>query len=153
MLSLSSLIVTAGLLFSPPADTVLTEIVGDTAVARSIEGQVAWLNEWEGADIEPIIIAHIIRVESGGDSTAVGALGELGVGQVRPEYWLGIWPECGTDLRSTRTGVCYTIRIYRYWRDKLGSRYLALRAYNGCEPGDECPYTKRVLNFSEELGT
>jgi soluble lytic murein transglycosylase-like protein len=133
------------LITTPAPDTTLVRIVGDTTVARSIHGQVAWLNMWEDAHIDPRIIANIIRVESGGDSLALGALGEVGLGQIRPHLWLGLWPECGSDLWTVRTNVCYVIRIWRHMRDTRGSRHAALMAYNGCKPTRPCTYPQRVL--------
>lgn len=116
-------------------------------IAETIQGTVGWYNRWEGWHVDPVIIASIIRHESGGDSAAVGAVGEIGLGQIRPELWLGTWPECGDNLYRIRDNVCYTIRIWRWNKTRRGTLREAALAYNGCHELWPCAdvYPARVL--------
>lgn len=59
--------------------------------------------------------------------------GAVGITQVVPRYWEGVYPECGEDLNEIRTQVCYGARIYLHYLDSWGGDpNLALYAYNGC---------------------
>lgn len=116
------------------------------------------LSEWY--DVSPTRIARLIWVESRGDSMALGRpirvrVGDrlittraVGLGQIVPELWLGVFPECGTDLHSVRDNVCHTVRIWRYYKDHHHPDINgALLAYNGCR-SEHCDwYDDAILGF------
>lgn len=59
--------------------------------------------------------------------------GAVGLTQVVPRYWEGIFPECGEDIRrDIYTQICYGARIYHHYLERTGDPELALYAYNGC---------------------
>lgn len=70
--------------------------------------------------------------------------GAVGLTQVVPKYWLGVYPECGDDLYGDiYTQVCYGMRVYLTYYAQYGSPETAWWAYNGCTParrarGDRC---------------
>jgi soluble lytic murein transglycosylase-like protein len=76
----------------------------------------------------------LIRVENPQlDHLVENWYGAVGLTQVVPRYWLGIYPECGEDLYTdVYTQVCYGARIFQYYFDVWGDTTLALYAYNGC---------------------
>jgi len=127
----------------PPPDSHLWRL------AATIREQVDTVNARTGDDVDPLMIAGIIHVESGGDSLAVSHVGAVGLGQIMPKVWGGVFPQCGEDLRSLETGVCYTINVWRYYRGRFPEQpRRALLAYNGCRPAWPCAhqYPRWVMN-------
>lgn len=59
--------------------------------------------------------------------------GAVGLTQVVPRYWEGVFPECGPDLYTNiYTQICYGARVYLHYLDIWEDETLALYAYNGC---------------------
>lgn len=111
-------------------------------IARTIRGTARW---W---DVDPLLVARLVRSESWVDSTAVSSVGALGLGQVRPEIWLGAFPSCGQNLLRVRDNVCHTVRILRYYIERAGGdMHEALAGYSGgCRIGGPCEwYVRRIL--------
>lgn len=140
----------------PPEEVALAQTMtgrdsvrlGDASL--DVARRVAALSRWYGVD--PRLVARLIYVESRGDPDALGppitirVRGSLvrtravGLGQIVPEIWDGSFPECGRDLTSVRTNVCYTVRVWRHYRERFpGDPTAALLAYNGCV-SDHCAW-------------
>lgn len=59
--------------------------------------------------------------------------GAVGLTQVVPRYWDGVYEECGESLRDVFTQICYASRIYLHYLEQAGGdSVMALYAYNGC---------------------
>lgn len=112
-------------------------------LARTIYGTA----RWEGVD--PVLIARLVRAESGLDTTAVSVIGALGLGQIIPEIWRGVFPTCGPNLLSVRDNICYTVKIWKLSIDKHRDLHEALSAYSGgCRYTGPCSwYVRKVLNL------
>lgn len=99
----------------------------------------------------------LIRVENPWmDPWIENSYGAVGLTQVVPRYWEGVYPECGEDLRkSIYTQICYGARVYMYYLGVWQDEALALYAYNGCtlahrEASARCTnYPKWVLEYSK----
>lgn len=126
-------------------------------LARTVRVTAEWY------DVDPRLIARLIYVESLGDSAAVHrpitvvAHGRrvrtraVGLGGIVPELWLGVFPECGDDLRRIRDNVCYTVRAWTWFRDRNVDTETALLAYNGCRRGWSCDwYAGAVMEVLDE---
>jgi len=108
-------------------------------IARTVLGTTFW------AGGNPYTAARVIRTESHGDSMAVSAVGAVGLGQIRPEVWLGVFPSCGNNLFRVRDNVCYTVHVLNYYMSHWPHREALLR-YNGCRVGWGCEgYANRVM--------
>ena len=132
---------------------------GPDKTLRRMARVVRATSEWYGVD--PLRIARLIYVESYADSMALGRSIEVrahgrtlstravGLGQIVPEIWLGTFPECGGDLVRIRDNVCYTVLVYRWYRDRYpDDPGLALLAYNGCRRGWSCDwYEDAILDY------
>ncbi|MBU8920797.1 MAG: lytic transglycosylase domain-containing protein [Bacteroidales bacterium] len=112
--------------------------------------------------LPPELVAGIMLHESGGQEEVVGqpftlirSFGESlynkraqGLMQIVWELWEGIYPECGTDILTAPTNICYGTRIYRLYVDREEGDYLsALRAYSGNSTG----YIPRVLEHAAKI--
>ena len=125
---------------APAADAPLRRI------AHTVRATAEWY------DVSPTLIARMIAVESGADSAAVhrpitvSVYGQpvrtraVGLGGIVPELWLGVFPECGQDLRRVRDNVCHTVQVYRWFRARSPDDETALLAYNGCRRGWPCDW-------------
>lgn len=59
--------------------------------------------------------------------------GACGLTQVVPEYWAGVFVECGDLMVDIYAQICYGARVYlEYLVQWEGDQILALYAYNGC---------------------
>lgn len=137
------------------------EIPPEGSTLRRIASTVRATSEWYGVD--PRLIARLIRVESYVDTLAphppimVTVDGErvrtraVGLGGIVPEIWLGVFPECGEDLRRVRDNVCYTVRVWKWFRDRSpGDLEFALLSYNGCRRGWSCDwYADAIMDVVE----
>ena len=95
-------------------------------------------------NLAPELVAGIIMRESFGDSLALGqpfrlringeviSTRAIGLMQIVEPLWLGVYPECGDDLFSAETNICYGSNIYKYFLDGTkGNHSRALVAYSG----------------------
>lgn len=87
-------------------------------------------------DVEPAIIAAIIKQESGFNPQAVSRAGAMGLGQIMPATWRGIndkeWHLDNADPFDPKTNICFTAThiaglLGRYNGDVVA----AFAAYNG----------------------
>lgn len=102
----------------------------------------------QGAD--PWRLAGMITVENPWlDSAKVSYAGAVGLMQVIPRFWEGRFPECGDDLRTVRTNLCYGARI-AILQARHGPR-AGLLAYNGCTRRECAWYADSVLARSGPL--
>jgi hypothetical protein len=68
------------------------------------------------------------------DPGAVSHAGAVGLFQVMPTVWDGVYPDCG-DLSTVAGNMCYGLRILRHYLDRHDNDFdRALLAYNGCRP-------------------
>lgn len=82
--------------------------------------------------VSPIILVAIVMQESNGDSSAVSYAGAVGLMQIMPNIWRGVFPECGDNLLVPETNICYGAHIYAlYLRAEDNSPKQALRRYSG----------------------
>ena len=106
--------------------------------------------------IDPELLAAVVMTESYADRHAISVTGAVGLGQIVPGLWHGVYPNCGEDLFNAKTNLCYSSKILRLYIDKSVSLLHALNRYSGYYKvygfGDEpSPYTKRIDYFSESL--
>ena len=142
-------------LFAPDSTTLLIHEIagrfGGDVQARSMAGHI--IRYARIHHLAPNLVVAVVLAESGGNARAVSSVGALGLMQVYPRYWQGIYPECGVDLFDVETNICYGTRILRHYLDraKADSLSLALNRYSGYiaygYETDASPYTRSVGRF------
>lgn len=134
----------------PIRDMLLSRSSSDTATAMVVAGHI--VRESREAGLDPRLVAGTILVENPWlKSDTVSHAGAVGFGQVIPEYWIGVFPECGDDLTRARDNVCYTVRILSHLLEREWQKATrrALLAYNGCVSTPGCEkYSDDVLRWS-----
>jgi soluble lytic murein transglycosylase-like protein len=95
------------------------------------------------------LLTAVIRVESRCKADAIGAKGELGLGQIKPETWAA-----GTytreQLLTPRWNLLATARHLRRTIRLCGDERGGLGVYSGirkCRDGRRSKYARTVLNF------
>jgi hypothetical protein len=85
--------------------------------------------------LDPRLVSGLLLVENPWlDPGAVSHAGAVGLFQVMPTVWDGVYPDCG-DLSTVAGNMCYGLRILRYYLDRHNDDFdRALLAYNGCRP-------------------
>ncbi|WP_322111810.1 lytic transglycosylase domain-containing protein [Acinetobacter sedimenti] len=111
----------------------------------------------EKYDIDPILIAAVIKQESNYRGNARSPSGAVGLMQVIPSYWRSI---CGSNLYDERTNVLCGSHILADYHDKAGSWKKATAYYNVGPAGYERSfwtrwkvrkYVKSVKSFEKKL--
>ncbi|MFT4022113.1 MAG: lytic transglycosylase domain-containing protein, partial [Acinetobacter sp.] len=77
--------------------------------------------------IPPLIIAAMIRQESGYNSTAISPTGAIGLTQIIPSYWR---QTCGADLLDEYTNIQCNARILNQYHQSAGSWFKTVAYYN-----------------------
>jgi hypothetical protein len=80
-----------------------------------------------------ILVTAIVLEESRGTPRARGKVGEIGLMQIHPRFWRGVFPDCGKDLWNIKTNICYGTNILRMAMSKSGTSKKAIAWYNGNE--------------------
>ena len=131
---------------------------------KTISLQYPYQNEIEkaakSANVDPFLVASIIATESDFDRTALGAAGEIGLGQIMP----ALASDCGLNDRelliASKNAEC-SANYISFLIERYGELELAISAYNiGPVAVDEClcvpgnhEYVNKVLttfsNFQE----
>lgn len=87
-------------------------------------------------DIDPAWLAVTVWRESGCNSAARGAAGEIGLTQINPKVWaetLGASPD-GWEMWNPESNLRYSAMILRQLRDSSSSEREMFRKYNGKGP-------------------
>jgi soluble lytic murein transglycosylase-like protein len=87
-------------------------------------------------DIDPAWLAVTVWRESGCNSAARGAAGEIGLTQINPRVWaakLGSSPD-GWEMWDPQSNLRYSASILRRLRDSSSSEREMFRRYNGRGP-------------------
>lgn len=137
-----------------PADP--TQLAVAEVLERRMGPHRAWRNAWhivrmaERWELEEYVgvVARQILVESGGNPRAVSSVGALGLLQVMPNLWTGVFPECGPDLFDEATNIRCGMRILRFFlQDSQWNLTLALNRYSGYHWYDmeASPYVQKVV--------
>lgn len=118
--------------------------------------RIAWLTlEYaELRQLSPLLIASIIIEESWVKPWALGKAGEIGLMQIHPEYWRGVYPECGKNLWNIRTNICYGTNILKLNIEKSDFDIIdALHGYNGRvnRPDSIQKYSDKILSRLDSL--
>ena len=99
--------------------------------------------------LRPPLLGALVRVESRCKPDAIGAKGELGLGQIKPETWAA-----GTytreQLLTPRWNLLATARHLRRLVNLCGDERGALGVYSGlrtCRQGRASRYARTVLDF------
>lgn len=98
-------------------------------------------------DINPRLALAVAYVENpSADSLARSKAGAIGIMQVMPTVWLGVFhQQCkGSDLINIETNVCYGMHILKHYLDECSRMYerelsinrCALRKYVGASTPD-----------------
>jgi len=114
-------------------------------IAKKIYGTTYWHE-----NVNPELIARLIYIESRSDSLAISSVGAIGLGQIRPEIWLHVFPECGDDLKRVRDNVCFTVKIFKHYQNVASSLHEALLLYNGCKSSHCYWYPNAVTKLTDE---
>lgn len=107
--------------------------------------------------VDPLLIAAIVTVESRWDHTAIGGHGEIGLMQILPSTgeFLARWLDRAEyDLADPLTNLEFGISYLAALTREYGSTAMALAAYNGgpraAHRGEDHPYTQRVMRVYEK---
>lgn len=119
---------------------VLRSIAEDPPINDEVSDSIAYATAfaiYEDARITGLpgsFYLGLIRVENPQlDPYITNWYGAVGLTQVVPKFWLGVFPECGDDLHGNiYTQICYGARVYMHYLDTWEDETLALYAYNGC---------------------
>lgn len=107
--------------------------------------------------VDPYLVAAVVQVESQFNPQTVGSIGEIGLMQLRPEYFANGRPK---DLfnpeMNIRLGIGYLAKIKNRCRHKVGNTFLV--CYNAGVTGgsriknpSQFPYVVRVSKAYNEL--
>lgn len=116
------------------------------------------LRHSKAAAIPGPLLAKVISVESGFDSSAVNFLGgAYGLTQVVPRYWSGVFTrQCagrrGTSvelMREPDTAICYGAHVLGTFMERERSVVGALSSYNTGNPTTGYEYAALVLGYSD----
>ena len=100
-------------------------------------------------DLDPYLVAAVIRVESGYDPFAVSRSGAMGLMQVMP-FWRKEFDDLDANLMKPEVNLTLGCRILkRYLERYRGDRIRALGAYHGSWPSRR--YPRRILAAYHEL--
>jgi hypothetical protein len=90
--------------------------------------------ESERAGVDPLLVVAVIAYENPGlDPDAVSPAGAMGIMQVMPHWKASFRTDCGDNLHSVSTNICFGVRILRlHIDDARGSMERGLLAYVGC---------------------
>lgn len=100
----------------------------------NIAHRVAWLTVQYAKEnnLPPLLVSAVILEESRVKPMARGLVGEIGLMQIHPKYWRGVFPECGNNLWNIRTNICYGTRVLRWSVEESDFDLIsALHGYNG----------------------
>ena len=78
-------------------------------------------------NLDPLLLAALIRQESSYRSTVVSSAGAVGLTQIMPRYWQN---ECPGDLYSEDVNINCGAYILKKYENNAGSMPLALAHYN-----------------------
>lgn len=96
--------------------------------------------------LDPALLLAVIMIESNCNQNAIGAVGEVGLGQIRPEIWGEMLYQVGiTDISSAEAAAW----VLAYHINRFGE-YDGVRRYNGSGPKAEA-YRDRVLATRDNL--
>ena len=146
------------------APTPTLDAVSAITTTHTIDRSIIWfneinrINEWEGLELDPVLVLSIMAAESGGDGTLISSASACGLLQVIPKPWyeLGAAQICGSNVGNLYMGM-YILR----WSLDLAEREgLPLEygvAFFNCSydgvMNDKCGtkgglhYSDAVLNF------
>lgn len=135
------------------------EEVADIASELSTWPQAARADVWHVSsavhkwsrirDLPAWLVVGVVRVENPWLIPDISShAGAVGIMQVIPRFWLGVFPECGYDLASVDDNVCVGTGALRHFMERNGGLTSSLLAYNGCAGGGRCSeYPSRVLTY------
>jgi soluble lytic murein transglycosylase-like protein len=125
-------------------------VVADSMVAIILEYA-------QTTHLPPELIAGVMLHESNGDSIVEGSTFWIndstharakGLMQIVWEFWEGVYPECGDNVFTIRTNLCYGAHILRFYMDRTNQNVdRALSAYSG----EARAYVTRVLNHTARM--
>jgi soluble lytic murein transglycosylase-like protein len=99
--------------------------------------------------LRPSLLSALVRVESRCQPDAIGAKGELGLGQIKPETWAaGTYTRA--QLLTPRYNLLATARHLRRLVNLCGDERGALGVYSGlrtCRQGRASRYARTVLDW------
>lgn len=99
--------------------------------------------------LRPSLLSALVRVESRCKVDAIGAKGELGLGQIKPETWAaGAYTRA--QLLTPRYNLLATARHLRRTIDLCGDERGGIGVYSGlrtCRKGRASRYARAVLDF------
>lgn len=96
--------------------------------------------------IDPALLFAVILIESNCEESAIGAVGEIGLGQIRPEIWAQKLEQAGIyDIASVEAAAW----VLAYHVHKMGE-YEGVQRYNGF--GEQAQnYRDKVLTLRDNL--
>jgi soluble lytic murein transglycosylase-like protein len=124
----------------------LGTLEADAALTGSAAAAVE--RESERTGVDPLLVVAVIAYENPElDPGAVSPAGALGIMQVMPRWKASFRNDCGDDLLSVDTNICFGVRILQLHIDDAGgSMERGLLAYVGCVKDLACRrYPELVL--------
>ena len=93
--------------------TPTLDAVSAITTAHVIDRSIIWINEikrineWEGLELDPVLVLSVIAAESGGDWTLISYANACGLMQVivQPWYELGAAQICGSNVGNLYMGM------------------------------------------------
>lgn len=123
-------------------EEILDGFMEDSVLAH----QIAFYSVYYSKDksFSPILVAAIILEESNAKPTAKGLAGEIGLMQIHPRFWRGVFPECGRNLFNIKTNICYGTNVLQLAMKKYNKTDHGIALYNGSLSSKR--YVKNVNN-------
>jgi soluble lytic murein transglycosylase-like protein len=99
-------------------------------------------------NLDPVLVESIIEVESGFQSDRIGALGELGMMQLRPEYFYH--KDLAKPEINLQIGIAYLAEVKEQCKHKEDNTFIV--CYNaGVTGGNRIKYPKKQSYYKRVM--
>lgn len=142
-------------LHTPPGlvDSISAELYSWGGSDNSVAVAEAVVRESDVVGVNPWLVVAVVRIENPWlKPDTVSYAGAVGIMQVMPRFWSGVFDNCGTALDEIDDNVCVGVRVLNFYlrRESSKALRLGLLAYNGCQGGPCTSYAKKVMDLLVE---